>query len=377
MIEKLIERALRSRIWVGAITLAVIIVGVWSLARLPIDAVPDITNVSVMVNAVTGALAPEEIERSVTFPIESELAGLPAVEDIRSLSKYGLSQVIVVFSDRTDIYFARQLVLERLQAVKERLPQGISPELGPVSTGLGEVFMYTLLARDGSELAKKPEKERLTYLRTVQDFIARPALKAVDGVAEVESNGGYKKEIHINIDPRRMDNNGLTCNELISGIESLGENYGGGYIQEKGEQIIVRTLGRITGLEQIRNVPVKLNVYGAPVRIRDVATVKEGHAQRLGAATYDGNEAVLGTVLMRIGANSRNVALDVEKAVERLPLPDDVELRTLYSRSFLVNATINTVTKNLMEGGILVVAVLFLILGNMRAAFLVALSIPV
>lgn len=377
MIEKLIERALRSRIWVGAITLAVIIVGVWSLARLPIDAVPDITNVSVMVNAVTGALAPEEIERSVTFPIESELAGLPDVEDIRSLSKYGLSQVIVVFSDRTDIYFARQLVLERLQAVKERLPQGISPELGPVSTGLGEVFMYTLLARDGSELAKKPEKERLTYLRTVQDFIARPALKAVDGVAEVESNGGYKKEIHINIDPRRMDNNGLTCNELISGIESLGENYGGGYIQEKGEQIIVRTLGRITGLEQIRNVPVKLNVYGAPVRIRDVATVKEGHAQRLGAATYDGNEAVLGTVLMRIGANSRNVALDVEKAVERLPLPDDVELRTLYSRSFLVNATINTVTKNLMEGGILVVAVLFLILGNMRAAFLVALSIPV
>lgn len=377
MIEKLIGRALRSMIWVGAITLAVIIVGVWSLARLPIDAVPDITNVSVMVNAVTGALAPEEIERSVTFPIESELAGLPAVEDIRSLSKYGLSQVIVVFSDRTDIYFARQLVLERLQAVKERLPQGISPELGPVSTGLGEVFMYTLLARDGSELARKPEKERLTYLRTVQDFIARPALKAVDGVAEVESNGGYKKEIHINIDPRRMDNNGLTCNELISGIESLGENYGGGYIQEKGEQIIVRTLGRITGLEQIRNVPVKLNVYGAPVRIRDVATVKEGHAQRLGAATYDGNEAVLGTVLMRIGANSRNVALDVEKAVERLPLPDDVELRTLYSRSFLVNATINTVTKNLMEGGILVVAVLFLILGNMRAAFLVALSIPV
>lgn len=377
MIEKLIERSLRSRIWVGAITLAVITVGVWSLVRLPIDAVPDITNVSVMVNAVTGALAPEEIERSVTFPIESELAGLPDVEDIRSLSKYGLSQVIVVFSDKTDIYFARQLVLERLQAVRERLPQGISPELGPVSTGLGEVFMYTLLAREGSELAKKSEKERLTYLRTVQDFIARPALKAVDGVAEVESNGGYKKEIHINIDPRKMDNNGLTCNELISGIESLGENFGGGYIQEKDEQIIVRTLGRITSLEQIRNIPVKLNVYGSPIRIRDVATVKEGHAQRLGAATYDGNEAVLGTVLMRIGANSRNVALDVEKAVERLALPDDVEIRTLYSRSFLVNATIHTVTKNLMEGGILVVAVLFLILGNMRAAFLVALSIPV
>jgi cobalt-zinc-cadmium resistance protein CzcA len=377
MVDRFINWALRSKLWVAVVTVAVIGFGIWSLARLPIDAVPDITNVSVMVNATTGALAPEEIERAVTFPIESELAGLPNVEDVRSLSKYGLSQVIVVFSDSTDIYFARQLVFERLQAVKDRLPGGISPELGPVSTGLGEVFMYAVLPKTGSGLAKKSEKEQLLYLRTVQDFVVKPALKAVPGVAEVESNGGYKKEIHINIDPRRMENNGITCNELVSSIESLGQNFGGGYIQENGNQVIVRTLGRIGNLEQIRNVPVKLNVYGAPIRIRDVAAVGEGHAQRLGAATYNGKEAVLGTVLMRIGANSRNVSLDVEKAVTELRLPDDVEVRTLYSRSFLVNATIGTVTKNLLEGGILVVAVLFLILGNIRAAFLVALSIPI
>ncbi len=377
MVERFVNWALGNRLWVAVVTVAVIAFGIWSLARLPIDAVPDITNVSVMVNAATGALAPEEIERTVTFPIESELAGLPNVEDIRSLSKYGLSQVIVVFSDRTDIYFARQLVFERLQAVKEKLPEGVTPELGPVSTGLGEVFMYTVLPKEGSDLAKRPEKERLLHLRTVQDFVIRPALKAVNGVAEVESNGGFKKEIHINIDPRRMEAHGLTCNELVASVESVGRNMGGGYIQEKGNQVIVRTLGRVENLDQIRNVPVKLNVFGAPIRIRDVGTVVEGHAQRLGAATYDGKEAVLGTVLMRIGANSRNVALDVEKAVAEMRLPADVEVRTLYSRSFLVNATIGTVTKNLLEGGILVVAVLFLILGNIRAAFLVALSIPI
>lgn len=376
MIERLVGKAMQSKLWVLSITVAVIALGIYSLSRLPIDAVPDITNVSVMVNSATGALAPEEIERTVTFPIETELAGLPGVEDIRSLSKYGLSQVIVVFDDSTDIYFARQLVFERLQSVKERLPYGIAPELGPVSTGLGEVFMYTLLPKSGSELAKKSEKERLLYLRTIQDFVVKPALKSIPGVAEVESNGGYKKEIHVNVNPRKMENYGITCGELISALEGLGENIGGGYIQQKGQQIIVRTLGRINTLEEIRNIPVKLNVFGAPIRIREVADVVEGHAQRLGAATYDGKEAVLGTVLMRIGANSRNVALEIEKAVRELRLPDDVMIETLYTRSFLVNATIGTVTKNLLEGGILVIAVLFLVLGNIRAAFLTALAIP-
>lgn len=372
----MIQWALRSQLWVLLFAVAVIIVGIYSLSKLPIDAVPDITNISVMVNTQTGALAPEEIERTVTYPIESELAGLPGVEDIRSLSKYGLSQIIVVFEEGTDIYFARQLVFERLQSVRSILPEGVSPELGPVSTGLGEVFMYAVRAKKGSPLSEKTEMERLMYLRTVQDRYIKPVLKSVPGVAEVESNGGFQKVVHINVVPGWMDNNGIVCHDLVKSLESLGENYGGGYIQEKGTQIIVRTLGRIEDLDQIRSVPVKMNVFGKAVRVKDVAEVREGHRLRLGAATLEGEETVLGTVLMRIGANSRDVALNVEGAVKKIQLPPDVEMETLYTRSFLVGATIHTVQRNLLEGGILVVAVLFLILGNFRAALLVALSIP-
>ncbi len=372
----MIEWALRSRLWVILAALAVAITGIVSLSRLPVDAVPDITNVSVMVNTKTGALAPEEIEKTVTFPIESELAGLPDVEDIRSLSKYGLSQVIIVFKDKTDIYFARQQVSERLQSISGMLPEGISPELGPVSTGLGEVYMYSVAAKKGSALASRPETERLLYLRTVQDIRIKPALKAVSGVAEVESNGGYKKQIHINVDPVRMEAYGINCHELVKSVENLGENYGGGYIQSKGKQIIVRTYGRIDAIGQIGNIPVRLNVFGQPVRLRQIASIKEGHQQRLGAATHNGEEAVLGTVLMRIGANSREVSLRVHEEIGKLTLPTDVEVRTLYTRSFLVNATIRTVAKNLAEGGILVIAVLFLLLGNIRAALIVALAIP-
>ncbi len=376
MIQKMIDWALRSRLWILLINLAVVLAGIYSLTNISIDAVPDITNVSVMVNTKTGALAPEEIEKNVTYKIESELAGLPNVEDIRSLSKYGLSQIIVVFSDSTDIYFARQLVLERLQSVREMLPEGLSPELGPVSTGLGEVFMYAVIPRKGSALEKRPERERLIYLRTVQDLHIKPLLRGIPGVAEVESNGGFKKEIHVNVHPSRMENSGITCQELIGNLESVGENFGGGYIQVMGKQIIVRTLGRIEDLNQIGNIPVKLNVYGSPVRLRQVADVAEGSELRLGAATYQGEEAVLGTVLMRIGSNSRTVAMNVEEAVKKIPLPGDVEIKTLYTRSFLVDATIHTVSKNLLEGGFLVVAILLLILGNFRAAIVVAVAIP-
>lgn len=376
MIDRIVSWALRNHLLVILATAATVLFGITSLMRLPIDAVPDITNVSVMINTKTGALAPEEIEKAVTYPIESELAGLPHVEDIRSLSKYGLSQIIVVFEDGTDIYFARQQVFERLQSVRDTLPEGLSPELGPMSTGLGEIFMYAVEARKGSAISALPEEVRLLRLRTYQDLYIRPVLRSVPGVAEVESNGGYSKEIHINIIPKKMEANGIICNDLIKGIEGLGINFGGGYIQEKGNQIIVRTQGKIETLQQIRNMPIKLNVFGAPVRIRDVAVVQEGHRLRLGAATYNGREAVLGTVLMRIGANSREVALAVEKAVREIRLQPDIEIVTLYTRSSLVNATIRTVAKNLVEGGLFVVVVLFLILGNLRAAFLVALAIP-
>ncbi|MGB4270135.1 MAG: CusA/CzcA family heavy metal efflux RND transporter [Spirochaetota bacterium] len=376
MISAWIEKALTGRLWVLLITLGLVIAGFYSIGKLPIDAVPDITNVSVMVNTKTGALAPEEVEKTVTFPIESELAGLPDVQDIRSLSKYGLSQVIVVFSDDTDIYFARQLVNERIQSIRDKLPEGLSPELGPVSTGLGEIFMYAVLPRSGSNLTQLPQKDQLTYLRTVQDFVIKPALKSVPGVAEVESNGGYKKEIHINVDPVKMQNYGITCHHLVTALENIGENYGGGYIQVEGKQIVVRTYGKIDSLQQIKNIPVKLNVYGAPVRLWQVAGVVVGHQQRLGAATLNGNETVLGTVLMRINANSREVSLAVEKFIKEIPLPADVEIKVLYTRSFLVNATIKTVARNLTEGGLLVIAILFIILGNIKAAFLVALAIP-
>ena len=374
MIDRMFEWSLNHRYAVILIFAAMVIVGIFSMMRLPIDAIPDITNVSVMVNTRTGSLAPEEIEKNVTYPIETELSGLPDVEDIRSLSKYGLSQIIVVFSDNTDIYFARQLVAERMRNVK--LPEGIIPELGPVSTGLGEIFMYVLVPEKGSSIEKMPEKQRLIYLRTVQDLQVKPYLKAVPGVAEVESNGGYKKQIHINVNPRKMDYFGLSCHQLITALQSLGENYGGGYIQQKGKQIIVRTVGRIDRLDQIRQLPVKLNVYGRPVRLNQVADVVEGNELRLGAATYKGEETVLGTVLMRIGANSRKVSMAVEDRARRLDLPKGVEMKVLYSRSFLVNATIGTVTENLLLGGLLVILVLLLILGNIRAAVIVSLSIP-
>ena len=377
MINTWIQKALHGQLWVILITVAVIVGGAFAIGRLPIDAVPDITNVTVMVNTKTGALAPEEVEKTVTFPIESELAGLPDVQDIRSLSKYGLSQVIVVFSDDTDIYFARQLVNERIQSIRDKLPEGLSPELGPVSTGLGEIFMYAVVAKKGSVLSQLSQKEQLTYLRTVQDFIIKPAIKSVPGVAEVESNGGYKKEIHIDVDPQKMDIYGITCHQMVKALEKVGENYGGGYIQVEGKQIIVRTYGKIDALQQIKNLPVRINVYGAPIRVWQVAEVVEGNQQRLGAATFNGEEAVLGTVLMRINANSREVSQAIEKYISEISLPPDVQIKTLYTRSFLVNATIKTVARNLTEGGLLVIAILFLILGSAKAAFLVALAIPV
>jgi len=376
MIDNMFNWALTHRYTVLLIFAGITATGIYSMTLLPIDAVPDITNVSVMVNTRTGALAPEEIEKNVTFPIETELAGLNDVQDIRSLSKYGLSQIIVVFSDDTDIYFARQQVSERLQNVSSVLPDGITPELGPIFTGLGEIFMYVLVPKKKSSLSGRPEKEQLIYLRTVQDLQIAPALKSVPGVAEVESNGGYKKQIHINVDPVKMEMQGINCHDLISRIKSLGENYGGGYIQQEGNQIIVRTVGRISNLEQIRNIPVKLDVRGRGVSLKTIAQVVEGNELRLGAATQNGKETVLGTVLMRIGANSRDVATEVAEAAKKLKLPTDVEMEILYDRSFLVNETINTVALNLVEGGLLVVVILFMILGNFRAAFIVAMVIP-
>lgn len=377
MLKTLIEKSLHHRFWILTAFGLVIVVGVHSLFEIPIDAVPDITSVQVVVNVKTGALDPEQIEKTVSFPIETEMSGIAKVKEVRSLSKYGLAQVVIVFEDGTDIYWARQQVTERLQGVRDDIPQDLSPELAPITTGLGEVLMYAVLADPNSELAAKPEKDRLLYLRTIQDFVIAPYLKrSIKNVAEVDSTGGYKKEIHIEIHPERLDQYGLSIEQIGQRLEALGENIGGGYIQPQGKQVIVRASGRVSNLDEIGGLPVKLDVRGKPVALSQVADVREGYSQRVGGATYNGEETVLGTVLMLSGANSRQVALDAEQALKDAPLPPGVKLKQLYSRSFLVNATLKTVAKNLAEGAGLVVAVLLLILGNLRAALFVSLAIP-
>lgn len=352
--------------------------GLSLLAKIPIDAIPDITPVQVIINTKTGAFSPEQVEKLVSYPIESEMSGIANVIDVRSLSKYGLSQVVVVFKDATNIYWARQQVSERLQNVREALPDGLLPELAPITTGLGEVVMYAVLAKPGSLLSQKSEKERLLYLRMIHDFVIRRHLKAnVPNIADVDSNGGYKKEIHIDIDPLRLEENGLSIEEVLHKVESIGESIGGGYIEHDGEQIILRTQGSIARVSQISQLTtLKLDLLGRPVRLGDVAIVREDFTQRLGAATYKGEEVVLGTVLMLSGANSRQVALDAEKTLKEMELPGDVEVKILYTRRFLVDATIHTVVKNLFEGAGIVVAILLLILGNIRAALMVSIAIP-
>ncbi len=377
MLEKLVKRSLRNRIWVLFLFGMLAAGSLYVIPRIPIDAVPDITSVQVVVNTKTGALDPEQIEKTVTYPIETEMSGIAGVKEVRSVSKYGLSQVVIIFNDRTDIYWARQQVAERLLNVREDLPQGTSPTLAPITTGLGEVVMYVVLPKPGSGLEKKTEMERLLYLRTIQDFVIRPHLKAtVQNVAEVDSNGGYVKQIHIEIDPATLEKRGISVEELIEQLETLGESFGGGTIQHEGKQIIVRAYGGLKDLDQIRRITVKLDVRGMPIRIGELAQVREDHAQRLGAATYNGEETVLGTVLMLSGANSREVSLDSEEALTNIELPPDVEVKVLYSRRFLVESVIKTVAKNLAEGAALVVVVLLLLLGNLRAALMVSSAIP-
>ncbi|OGR93554.1 MAG: hypothetical protein A2992_05420 [Elusimicrobia bacterium RIFCSPLOWO2_01_FULL_59_12] len=375
--DRMLEWTLKNKVSIVVFFALAAGCGIYALLGLPVDAVPDITPVQVMVNTKTRALDPEQIEKTVSFPIETDMSGIAGVKEVRSLSKYGLSQVVIVFEDGTDIYWARQQVNERLQGIRGEIPASLSPELAPITTGLGEVVMYAVLAKAGSPLAAKPEVERLLFLRTIQDFVIAPYLKrAVKNAAEVDSTGGYKKEIHIELHPERLDDYGLNMEQIGERLEALGENVGGGYIQPQGKQVIVRSAGRLQTLDEIRGLAIKLDVLGKPVPLSRVADVREGYSQRMGGATYNGEQTVLGIVLMLSGANSRQVAVDAEKALKEAVLPPDVEVKLLYSRSFLVNATLKTVTKNLAEGAALVIAVLLLILGNVRAALFVSLAIP-
>ena len=374
MFEKLIRFSIEQRWLVLLAVLAMAAVGVFNYQKLPIDAVPDITNVQVQINTQTPGYSPLETEQRVTYPIETVMAGLPKLEQTRSLSRYGLSQVTVIFKDGTDIYFARQMVYERIQEARDKLPAGITPAMGPISTGLGEIYLWTVETKDG---AKKPNGTPYTAtdLREIQDWIIKPQLRNVPGVTEINSIGGFAKEYQIAPSPERLASLGVTLQDIVTAIDRNNGNVGAGYIEKRGEQYLIRAPGQVKTLEDIGNV-ILSSANGVPVRIRDVADVGLGRELRTGAATDNGREVVLGTVFMLIGQNSRTVSQAVDKKMVEInrSLPDGVHAVTVYDRTVLVDKAISTVKKNLLEGAILVIVILFL--GNIRAAVITATVIP-
>lgn len=367
MLNWVINCALHRRMLVLGITLGFMVWGLVALRHLNIDAFPDTTPVQVQVNTVTPALGPEEVERQITIPVEQSISGLPALDNVRSISKFGLSQVVVTFKDGIDIYFARRLISERLTSVE--LPAGITrPSMGPVSTGLGEIFHYILTS----------EKRSLTDLRTIQDWTIKPVLRAVPGVAEINSWGGYEKQYQVRIDPNRLINYGLSYDEVLAALEKNNLNAGGGSIATSGAMQLVQGLGRVATLAQIGDIVIRAR-DGVPVHVHDVADVEIGAEIRRGAVTYAGQgEAVLGLGFMLMGQNPHEVTSRLKEKLEeiRQTLPSDVHVETVYDRTELVDHVIDTVRKNLFEGGLFVIAVLFVFLGNLRAGLIVALAIP-
>jgi cobalt-zinc-cadmium resistance protein CzcA len=388
MISRILALAIQRRWIVVIFALGAIVLGAWSLARLPIDAVPDITNKQVQVNTIAPALSPAEIEKQVTLRIETALTGISGLDNTRSISRNGFSQVTAVFTEKTDIYFARQQVNERLLELRPNLPPGVDPKMGPISTGLGEIYMWTVsFASSGQDTEEyvTPEGDRLTtevqrgaYLRTVQDWIVRPQIKSVTGVAGVDSIGGYVKQYQVQPDPARLIALGLSFADVVKAIEANNVSRGANLIERNGEGIAVRTGGRLETLHDIGEVVI--STRGAvPVRIRDVARLTIGGEIRTGSASENGHEVVVGTALMLIGSNSRTVSTAVDARLDQIrrTLPSGIEIKTVLNRTELVNSTIETVATNLGEGALLVILVLFVLLGNFRAALITALVIPV
>lgn len=372
MLERIIRASIAHRWLVLLLVLAFSGLGIWNYSKLPIDAVPDITNVQVQINTEAPGYSPLEAEQRVTFPVETALAGLAKLEYTRSISRYGLSQVTVVFEDGTDIYFARQQVAERLQQAASQLPEGLKPSLGPVATGLGEIFMYTVEAEPGAEETWTP-----MALRTLQDWVVRPQMRHLKGVTEVNTVGGYVRQFHITPDPKKLQAYGLTLQDVLEAVARSNANVGAGYIEKSGEQYLVRVPGQVADMAGLRKIVVA-NRDGMPLRVGDLADVVEGTELRTGAATKDGKEVVLGTAFMLIGENSRDVAQRTAAKLKDIDatLPDGVRAHPVYDRTELVDRTIETVKKNLLEGALLVIAVLFLLLGNLRAALITAAVIP-
>jgi cobalt-zinc-cadmium resistance protein CzcA len=397
MIRRILAFSVHQRWLVVLLCLAAAAFGLRSLSRLPIDAVPDITNNQVQINAVAAALSPVDVEKQVTYPIETALAGIAGLEYTRSMSRNGFSQVTAVFSDQADIYFARQQVAERLNEARSSLPPGVEARLGPISTGLGEIYMWSVRyakdagvsepgkpGRQGDDSYLTPEGQRLVtdvergaYLRTVQDWIIRPQVKTVPGVAGVDSIGGFEKQYQVQPDPAKLLALSLSFGDIAEAVERNNANRGAGYLERNGEGLVVRSTGRLEGVEDIANVVVSSR-GGVPVRVRDVAQVRIDKELRTGSASENGDEVVIGTALMLIGGNSRTVsgAVDAKLKAIAASLPPGVVVESVLNRTLLVDATIATVSKNLAEGALLVIAVLFLLLGNFRAALITALVIP-
>ncbi len=376
MIDSILRLVIERRALFLSFIFVIVGVGIWSYQKLPIDAVPDITNVQVQINTSAPGYSPLEAEQRITYPVETALSGLPKLSYTRSLSRYGLSQVTVVFEEGTDIYFARNLINARLGAIKSVLPPGLEPEMGPISTGLGEIFMYTVQANPDARMANG-EPYTATALREIQDWIIKPQLAQVKGVIEVNSIGGYNKQYHIMPDPKQLLYYQISIEQLVQALQANNDNRGAGYIERNGQQLLVRSPGQLATIEDIGNVIITEHEQ-VPIKIRDVADIGIGKELRTGAATRDGVETVLGTAMMLIGANSRTVAQDVSTKLAsiQVSLPDGVVAEAVYDRTSLVDKAIATVTKNLLEGALLVIVVLFVLLGNLRAALITAAVIP-
>ncbi|MBI4470283.1 MAG: CusA/CzcA family heavy metal efflux RND transporter, partial [Acidobacteria bacterium] len=376
MLERIIRFSIAQRWMVLFATLAVAALGIYNYQRLPIDAVPDITNVQVQINTEAPGFSPLEAEQRITFLVETAMAGLPRLMETRSISRYGLSQVTVIFEDGTNIYFARQLVNERIQEARSNLPPGIVPAMGPIATGLGEIFLWSVEAQSG---AQSPDGQAYSGmdLRTIQDWIVRPQLRNVRGVADVNSIGGYTKQFHVTPDPEKLLAYGLTFRDVLRALAENNANVGAGYIERRGEQYLIRVPGQVQDLADVGRIVVG-NYQGTPIYVKSIGDVLLGKELRTGAATEDGREIVLGTVFMLMGENSRIVSQRVADKMSEIngTLPKGVVAKTLYNRSKLVDATIETVQHNLAVGGLLVIIVLFLFLGNIRAAIITACVIP-
>lgn len=376
MIKNIVNYCLYHPFQILALSLCLVVSGIYAFKGLPIDAVPDITNVQVQVNTKVDGLGPEEIERLVTLPIEMSLNGIPGVDQVRSITRFSLSQVTVSFKDGTDIYLSRQLVSERLQALRGELPFGANPIMSPVTTGLGEIYHFVL---DYKELSTgEHRKAQLAELRSLQEWYVKPRLLTVQGVAEVNTIGGYEKQYLVLPDPKKMSAYGLDWADVASSIEKVNKNVGGSYIEQTGDQFLVVAKGLFESIEDIENIPVKTMENLNVLRVKDIGKVKVGEAKRTGAALLNSNEVVLGTVLMLSGANSREVAASVHDKVQEISktLPAEIQINTVYDRSELVDQTIETVNENIIAGAVLVIIVLLLLVGNVRAAMISAIVIP-